>query len=140
MYVQTAGGASRFTLDSWRVLWRARLVQPLGCGQAPCELRTRPGGPVALLVRDDPPDSACDAAVVVSLEPVRLSCARTVPVVDRFSVWREGAYAIWLSTDGARVLSDRAERGERIWMPRPTPRNRLPPGLVVAPAEVLPAE
>jgi hypothetical protein len=55
-------------------------------------------------------------------------------------VWREGAYAIWLSTDGARVLSDRQERGQRIWTPRPTPRNRLPPGLVVAPAEELPAE
>jgi competence protein ComEC len=138
MYVQTAGGPANFTLDSWRVLWRARLVQPLGCGQAPCELRTRPGGPVALLVGDDPPPSVCDAAAVLSLEPVRLRCA--VPVIDRFSVWREGAYAIWLDPAGARVLSDRAERGERVWMPRPDPRNRLPPGLVPAQAEELPAE
>jgi len=75
---------------------------------------------------------------VVSLEPVRLSCA--VPVIDRFSVWREGAYAIWLTADGAQVLSDRDERGERVWMPGPTPRNRLPPGLVPAQPEDLPAE
>ena len=138
MYVQTAGSATGFSLDSWRVLWRARLVQPLGCGQAPCELRARPDGPVALLVRDDPPQSACVAAVVVSLEPVQLHCA--VPAIDRFSVWREGAYAIWLSADGTRVLSDREERGERVWMPDANPRNRLPPGLVPVPAEVLPAE
>ncbi len=131
MFVQTAGSAARFTLESWQVLWRARLVQPLGCGLAPCDLRARPGGPAALLVRADPPPTACGAAVVVvSLEPVHLACG--VPVVDRFSVWREGAYAIWLEPDGARVLSDRADRGERIWMPRPTPRNRLPPGLVPA--------
>ena len=138
MYVQTAGSAAGFTLDSWRVLWRARLVQPLGCGQAPCELRARPDGPVALLVRDDPPASACAAVAVVSLEPVGLHCA--VPVIDRFSVWREGAYAIWLSADGARVLSDRQERGERVWMPKANPRNRVPPGLVPAQAEALPAE
>ncbi len=140
MYVQTAGSAARFTLDAWRVLWRAQLAQPLGCGRAPCELRARPDDKVALLVRGDPPDSACTAAVVMSLEPVHLPCAVPLPVVDRFSVWRDGAQAIWLSPDGARVLSDRAERGERIWMPRPTPRNRLPPGLVPALAEELPAE
>ncbi len=136
MFVQAPGSPSRFTLDSWQVLWRARLVRPLGCGQAPCPLRIRPDGPTALLVSGDPPESACEAAVVLSLEPVRLGCPGTVPVVaDRFSVWREGAHAIWLEPGGARVLSDRAERGERVWMPRPTPRNRLPPGLVVAPAE-----
>ena len=137
MYVETAGSAAGFTLDSWRTLWRARLVQPLGCGQAPCEMRARPDGPVALLVRDDPPQSVCAAAAVVSLEPVRLRCA--VPVIDRFSVWREGAYAIWLAAAGVRVLSDREERGERVWMPSPNPRNRLPPGLVPAQAEALPA-
>ncbi len=140
MYVQTAGSAARFTLQSWQVLWQARLVQPLGCGRPPCELRPRPDGPMALLVRGDPPQSACAAAVVVSLEPVRLDCAVKVPVVDRFSVWREGAHAIWLSAGGAQVLSDRAGRGDRIWIPRPTPRNRVPPGLVPAPAETLPTE
>ena len=140
MYVQTSGSPSRFTLEAWQVLWRARLVQPLGCGRAPCALRARPDDKEALLVRGDPPENACAAAVVLSLEPVHLSCAAAVPVVDRFSVWREGAQAIWLSPGGARVLSDRAERGERIWNPRPTPRNHLPPGLVPAPAEELPAE
>ncbi len=140
MFVQTAGSAARFTLESWQVLWRARLVQPLGCGLAPCDLPPRPDGPVALLVRADPPETACAAAVVVSLEPVHLTCAVPPPVVDRFSVWREGAHAIWLQPGGAVVLSDRAERGERVWMPRPTPRNRLPAGLVPAPAEQLPAE
>jgi competence protein ComEC len=140
MYVQTAGSAARFTLESWQVLWQARLVQPLGCGRAPCELRARPDDKMALLVRGDPPESACAAAVVLSLEPVRLPCAGPVPVVDRFSVWREGAYAIWLAPDGARLLSDRAARGERLWMPRPNPRSRLPAGVVPAPAEELPAE
>ena len=87
---------------------------------------------------EDPPPSVCDASAVLSLQPVRLRCA--VPVIDRFSVWREGAYAIWLDPAGARVLSDRAERGERVWMPRPDRSNRLPPGLVPAQAEKLPAE
>ncbi|CAH2599805.1 ComEC/Rec2 family competence protein [Rhodovastum atsumiense] len=137
MFVQPWNGP-RITQEAWQGLWQARLAGPLGCGLAPCWLRARPDGPAAVLVRGEPPATVCAAAVVVSLEPVRLGCR--VPVVDRFSVWREGAHAIWLDPGGARVLSDRQYRGERIWMPRPTTRSRLPPGLVPALPEELPEE
>lgn len=135
MFVQPPGGASRFTLAAWQALWRARFVQPLGCGQAPCPLQARPDGPVALLVRGEVPETACTASVVVSMEPVRLACHPAVPVVDRFSVWREGAYALWLDPGGVRLLSDAQARGRRVWMPVNTPRNRLPPGLTPAERE-----
>jgi competence protein ComEC len=63
---------------------------------------------------------------VVSAEPLRLSCP--VPVVDRFSVWRQGATAAWLEPAGVRLLTDREVRGTRPWVvPLPT-RGRLPPG------------
>jgi competence protein ComEC len=140
MYVQTAGSTDRFAIEAWRVLWRTRVVQPIGCGRAPCPLQIRPDGPEALLVSDDPPRTACSAAIVLSLAPVRLSCPKGVPVIDRFSVWRAGAHAIWLDASGVRVLSDRTERGERVWMPRPTPPSRSPQGLVPAQAEDLPVE
>jgi competence protein ComEC len=137
MFVQAAGSVPRFTVDAWRALWRARLAAPLGCGRAPCPLRVHPDGPAAMLVRGDAGADSCQgAAVVVSLEPVRLACG--VPVVDRFSVWRQGAVAIWLDPAGARIVTDRDVRGERRWMPRPTPRSRIPPGLTPAPTEPLP--
>ena len=135
MFVQTAGSAARFTLESWQVLWRARLVQPLGCGLAPCDLRARPGGPAALLVRGDPPATRLrgrGGGVAGAGAPARAVRCRW------WTGSRSGARARMRSgwqPDGARVLSDRADRGERIWMPRPTPRNRLPPGLVPALAE-----
>jgi competence protein ComEC len=44
-------------------------------------------------------------------------------VVDRFAVWRDGAQAVFLTPDGARVVSDRMLRGERPWVP-PVPRPR----------------
>jgi competence protein ComEC len=137
VFVEASGSAPRFTLEAWQALWLARVAAPLGCPRAPCPLRARPGGPAAMLVRGDAPAAACDgAAVVVSLEPLRLRCG--VPVVDRFSVWRQGAIAIWLAPAGARIVSDRDVRGERAWIPRPTPRSRIPPGLTPAPAEPLP--
>jgi len=69
--------------------------------------------------------------VIVSAEPARGLCPRPWPaLVDRFTVWRYGATAIWLDADHARVLTDRAFRGNRPWVtPLPTPRPRVLPAL-----------
>jgi competence protein ComEC len=55
--------------------------------------------------------------------------------VDRFTVWRNGSTAIWLDRDGARIVTDRSERGVRPWVPPPPqPRKAAAPGL--PPAEI----
>ncbi|NHN84990.1 DUF4131 domain-containing protein [Acetobacter musti] len=65
------------------------------------------------------PDSVCAGMdLFVTVTPARRSCAG-VRTVDRFTVWREGAQAVWLRRDGIRVLSDRAWSGERLWVMRP---------------------
>jgi len=53
-------------------------------------------------------------------------------VIDRFSVWRDGAHAAWFTADGVRVVSDRSLRGDRPWVApvperRPARPSRLPP-------------
>jgi competence protein ComEC len=108
----------------------------LVCTQAACTLQPARSGAAAMLVRGKPPPEACATSVVVSAEPLRLDCGGTVPVIDRFSVWREGAHAIWLDPDGARVVTDRGLRGDRPWVvPRPT-KGRLPPGPVLPVAPI----
>ncbi len=57
------------------------------------------------------------ATVVVSLEPVRRgTCPNPAVVIDRFDLWRNGGYALWLSPDGVRVRSARGTRGARPWV------------------------
>jgi competence protein ComEC len=80
----------------------------------------------------DPPDpalvrAACGrAALLVSAEPLRPRCA-TGEMVDRFTVWREGAQAIRLRADSAHIVSDRATRGARPWVPPPPMPGRPDP-------------
>jgi competence protein ComEC len=95
----------------------------LRCRPGACALRPDPAGAEAVLLRGEAPQAACvTAAVVVSAEPVRGACL--AQVVDRFAVWRDGPHAIWLERDGARVVSDRAWRGDRPWVPPvPAPRG-----------------
>ncbi len=147
LVVQRSGGGSDFVLGAWLQYlalktWRA--VPPAGeaaadgalaCDEDGCTLRPRSDGPAGLLLRGEGGAASCRAAVVVSAEPVRLDCAAGVPVVDRFSAWREGAHAIWLEPGGVRIVSDRAVRGTRPWViPLPT-RNREPPGPRLPPAK-----
>ncbi|MEA2738879.1 MAG: competence protein ComEC [Acetobacteraceae bacterium] len=102
------------------------------CEPDACLLRPYPDRPGALLVRGAQHPNFCDqASVIVSAEPARRLCPRPWPkLVDRFTVWRDGSAAIWLDADGARIVTDRIERGDRPWVPPPPrPRKAAPPTL-----------
>ena len=77
------------------------------------------------------PDGCGEVSVIVSAEPARGLCPRPWPaLVDRFTVWRNGATAIWLNGSHAYVLTDRAYRGDRPWVPPPpTPHAHAAPTL-----------
>ncbi|HTI84891.1 MAG TPA: ComEC/Rec2 family competence protein [Acetobacteraceae bacterium] len=146
-FIQQVSGASKFTREAWLRYWGEAAFQPIptqgvvangaiDCGQPVCILRPKADARPALLVRGSArPDGCGDAAVLVAAEPARGLCPRPWPaLVDRFTVWRYGATAIWLDAGRARVLTDRAYRGNRPWVPPlPVPRQREAPKL--APAE-----
>jgi competence protein ComEC len=146
VYLQHQTGASRFTRDAWLQYWAtgasvpipadgARVDGAITCRDEACLLRPVPNAKAALLVRGAPhPEGCAEASVIVSAEPARGLCARPWPaLVDRFTVWRYGATAIWLDGPHATILTDRAYRGNRPWVPPPpSPRARVAPTLPVA--------
>ncbi|HEY8611838.1 MAG TPA: ComEC/Rec2 family competence protein [Roseomonas sp.] len=155
VFAERASSGNRFTRESWLRSWGEDGAIPLPrdgqaaeglatCTALSCLLRARIDGSAAILLRQPPrelprprrgpapplppvlAETGCgQAAVMIALEPIRGRC-RDTPRVDRFSVWRDGAHAIWLRPDGARILSDRAARGERPWVP-PVPVPRAQP-------------
>jgi competence protein ComEC len=152
---ERSSGGSRLTRESWLRSWgeeEAAMIPKEGaaaegavlCTALSCEIRPHPGGQSAILLRQPLRDTArprrgpapppppvlaetgCGkAAVMLSLEAIRGWCRET-PRVDRFSVWRDGAHAVWLARDGALIRSDRQARGERPWVP-PVPIPRVQP-------------
>jgi len=70
-------------------------------------------------------------AVIISAEPIRQRCRQSL-LIDRFSVWRDGPHAVWLSPTGVQVISDRAWRGIRPWVPPPP----LPRAATEPPAQI----
>ncbi len=89
----------------------------LTCDSLGCIFRAR--GQVVALVQDSRAlmEDCRLATVVVSLEPVRRgTCPNPAVVIDRFDLWRNGGYALWLSPDGVRVRSARGTRGARPWV------------------------
>ncbi len=152
VYLQQIPGASKFTRESWLQYWAAATSRAIpsdgsaangaiSCQKDACMLRPRPLAKAALLVRGAlHPDGCNEASVIVSSEPARGLCPRPWPsLVDRFTVWRYGAVAIWLNAHHAYVLTDRAYRGIRPWVPPPpVPRTRQMPTLPTAKTDAEP--
>ncbi|MFT8242719.1 ComEC/Rec2 family competence protein [Roseomonas sp. BN140053] len=153
VFLERASGSGDFTRDNWLRGWGEVSAQPfprhgeaangaVSCTEASCLLRPGDNTPMAALLRaaavprGSPPIPVLAApwcgraAVLVSAEPIRGRCppgTAQPAIVDRFSVWRNGAHAIRLRPDGVEVVSDRAWRGDRPWVPPlPVPRLREP--------------
>lgn len=144
LHVQRTASASSFVLESWLQRLGLRDWRPMpgagmasadgavACGGTTCTLRL---GPVVQLVRGAPDAASCAATLVISAEPLRLDCPG-VRVIDRFTVWREGSHAVWLTPAGAWIVTDRASRGDRPWVTPLRTRTRQQPGRVLPPAQV----
>lgn len=77
----------------------------------------RAAGQVVALV-GDPRALAEDchrATVIVSLVPVRQACPPGRTVIDRFDLWRNGGYALWLEGDRIAIQSVAQQSGRRLW-------------------------
>jgi competence protein ComEC len=125
MFVLQGNGFSGFTQDAWKQMWAAtvralpdRPEPGLSCTATSCVFRPRADGLTATLLLGPPTLADCATDVLLSLAPIRLRCPDPEPfLIDRFDVWREGAFAVWLDKAGLRVLSDRDVRGDRPWVP-----------------------
>ena len=150
VFSEQGSGASRFVRDDWTDYWGVGEMQPMPktgtaadgaivCDATGCLLRPHQGAAAALLVRGAVSVAACRAAAVeVAAEPARGLCPKPWPaLVDRFTVWRYGAVAVWLRPEGAVVVSDRWLRGTRPWVVGlPERKAAAPPsGVKVAPKE-----
>jgi competence protein ComEC len=150
-FLQQVQGGSKFTRDAWAQYWAVGSFQMIPTGASPpvtghdgdtrqdqasgsdmlcepgaCLITPYPDRPGALLARGDlHPKFCAEVSVIVSAEPARGLCPKPWPkLVDRFTVWRYGSAAVWLDRDGATVLTDRTERGDRPWVaPLPKPRK-----------------
>lgn len=101
--------------------WREGAAAPAGmrCDSLGCVQEI--DGQIIAFVRDSRalPEDCAGADLVISLVPVRGACPNPHTVIDRFDLWRNGAHAIWLEADGARVRTVAETRGDRPWARRP---------------------
>ena len=137
--LQSRSGGSKFVRDAWQDHLAAGLLRPLTDATPGCDASTCRAGGVLLLRGTAHRGDCAGVALLVSAEPSRGVCPG-VGLLDRFTVWRDGAHAVWLGAGAPIVVSDRAFRGSRPWVPPPPTPRRNVPDLPMAPIEVLPAE
>jgi competence protein ComEC len=114
--------ASSYTLAQWEKTWAgAPMTEFAPDVPAPAALHSAAGclfAPSVLVLFGQNSGACTPAALVISPEPLRGACnARGTLVVDRFSVWREGAIAVWTNRSTPRMVSDKDVQGSRPWVP-----------------------
>ncbi len=144
VFAEQRSGASPFTRDAWLAAWVAEAMDKLpqdgeaaagaiACGSDGC--RARLGGGEVWIARKPPEAADCATALIVAAEPVRLRCPAGAAIIDRFSVWRRGAHAVWLDGPGrVRIETASEATGARPWAPPPRSAGAMP-GLPVAASE-----
>ena len=140
-WLQSVSGGSKYTREEWENHFAAGSFAALAegapseCGAVSCQ-----AGPVLLLRnKGRVGDGGCaGSTLLVSAEPARGECPRGVALLDRFTVWRDGAAAVWIEGGMARVVTDRQVRGDRPWVPGPPTPRRVTSTLPAAEMDALP--
>jgi len=65
-----------------------------------------------------------EADILVTAFPLRGRCRSVKLRIDRFSVWRKGAHALYIDGDAIRMETARDLQGERPWVIVPEPRRK----------------
>ena len=115
VYVWQANSGAKYEVADWQRVWPGAHWQPMqGCDNGICRLRQ---GRVILVSRAESVD--CTAKLILSAVPLDDACKGTAgrQIVDRFDVWRNGAYAGWWRNGRAELVSDHSRRGARPWVP-----------------------
>ncbi|QDH25056.1 ComEC family competence protein [Neokomagataea tanensis] len=124
LQVGPVGGLDRFVLEQWQQALALRAVpMPTACQEGLCRISLE--GQVFLLRTKDrtdgytaPSSELCkDVTLFVSVSPARGACPGSVQI-DRFAVWRDGAFAVYPARGGSvRLVSARMAQGDRLWVP-----------------------
>ncbi|MBL8906676.1 MAG: ComEC/Rec2 family competence protein [Rhizobiales bacterium] len=69
---------------------------------------------------------ACPAVdILIARFPLRDRCGEVPVTIDRFDVWRNGSYAVYLGNGRVEQRTARAGQGNRPWTVKPIPRRDL---------------
>ncbi len=134
--IEKGRGVSRYTIEAYQRLWalpadpvrlpRAGVFRNASCTDTVCRIAVRRA--TVLIVRDPGAPVTCvGAALVVSPRPLHGECSGRTRI-DRFAVWRDGAFAAWFGPDGSvRLASDRDADGVRPWTEAATSTRKSRP-------------
>ncbi|MDE8345097.1 MAG: ComEC/Rec2 family competence protein [Acidocella sp.] len=106
--VVSARAASAYIMAQWAPVWAGLPFVQARCTAAACNVE-------GVLLAVSPPVDCGSARLVVSLEPLHGACSG-LDVIDKASIWRDGAIAAWVSGNQITLRTDRAAQGVRPWV------------------------
>ena len=92
------------------------------CTKARCTATVK-GKSVAYLMGEGPATECTGIDILIARFPLRHACPAVPVRIDRFDVWRKGAYAVYIKPAEIRFETARDAQGNRPWVYEPRPRG-----------------
>jgi competence protein ComEC len=122
----------RYAVENWLLedgdgasLTQAAKRSGWACADKSCRSVVRGRRVLFLKEGADAAEACREADIVVAEFPLRRDCRDARLRIDRFDVWRHGAYAVFLRDGGLKVITADELRGQRPWVTRPVPRASI---------------
>jgi competence protein ComEC len=132
--VPLSGRKDRFAVERWltangeeATAAEAAQRPAWTCTETRCTASINSATIVALTDEAKQPADCTGADIVIAAYPLRGNCKTSTTRIDRFSVWREGSHALWISNGKVSVITARSLQGDRPWVVRPRPRQKSAP-------------
>lgn len=123
---------ARFSVEKWLAangeeesLSAAAKRPGWDCRNGRCQAEVKGRAVLYLSRMEGQPLDCSGAQIVIADFPLRGACARVPVRIDRFDLWRSGAHALLIGTDGVTSRTARQEQGGRPWVVKPEARARV---------------
>jgi competence protein ComEC len=114
----------KFTAEAWQKSLAAKEKLILPCENNVCKTHL---GTVPILIATAEESPPCvKGALLIHLEPNEKNCSQALLILDWYDIWREGAHALWISSQGIKVETVRKHQGNRPWTKQAIHRKDRP--------------
>lgn len=120
---------SRFAVEKWLQVNGEEITPAVAakrpgwtCTKARCTATVK-GKSVAYLMGEGPATECTGIDILIARFPLRHACPAVPVRIDRFDVWRKGAYAVYIKPAEIRFETARDAQGNRPWVYEPRPRG-----------------
>ncbi|MBS0271443.1 MAG: ComEC family competence protein [Proteobacteria bacterium] len=114
----------KFTAETWKKHLAVRETEPMTCEEGLCKMTYQD---IPILISYGQVTHPCvKDAILIRLEPTKITCPEALLTLDWYDLWRHGGHALWLDSKKPYLETVNQAQGRRPWTRKAIQRKDRP--------------